>query len=456
MHVSETLANITHLAGVLHAVTGQARVASPRPESVSIDALAALAEQLMSTRGEASGTALSTAFLEGYARLGDEARRALLGLLAARLGPDLVSLQAAARAFLASPGDPAAAALLEAAEPRRQELLRRLNHAPGGTFALVRMREDLMGAGDAALAAFEADFVHLFASWFNRGFLQLRRIDWRTPANILEKIIRYEAVHAIASWDDLRRRLEPADRRLYAFFHPALGDEPLIFVEVALTTDVPAAIAPLLAEGRVHLAAETATTAVFYSISNAQRGLAGAAFGNFLIKQVVEDLRRELPRLATFVTLSPLPGFAAWLRRQEAESGTSVVPPAMRRRLALLENPGWPRKAAAREALNDVLVPLAAYYLQHARNAAGSAADPVARFHLGNGARLERVNALGDLSPTGMRQSHGLMVNYRYELDQVARNHEAFVSRGEVVASAAVRKAARAIVPPSVKRNRKP
>ena len=192
-----------------------------------------------------------------------------------------------------------------ASEPRRQELFRRLNLAPGGTVALVRMREQLMdvlGHRDD-LAAVDDDFVHLFSSWFNRGFLVLRHIDWSTPAIVLEKIIRYEAVHEISDWEDLRRRIDPPDRRCYAFFHPALVDEPLIFVEVALTRDIPGAIAPILATGREVVEADKMRTAVFYSISNCQRGLAGVSFGNFLIKQVVEEISREMPKLATFVTL---------------------------------------------------------------------------------------------------------------------------------------------------------
>ena len=323
--------------------------------------------------------------------------------------------------------------------------MRRLNHAPGGTLALVRMREDLVAhaSEDPALAAFDEDFVHLFASWFNRGFLVLRRIDWTSPANILEKIIRYEAVHAIHGFEDLRRRLEPRDRRLYAFFHPALGDEPLIFVEVALADAIPAAIAPLLQASRVELPPQGATTAVFYSISNAQRGLAGVSFGNFLIKQVVEELKRELPRLQTFVTLSPVPAFAAWLRRERENENSLVLSPGSRRALALLDHPNWTKKPAAAAAVEKALLPLAAHYFLHARTRAGRVVDPVARFHLGNGARVERLDPLGDLSEAAMKQSHGLMVNYLYEIDQIEKNHEAYANKNEVVASAAVRRLAR-------------
>ena len=345
-------------------------------------------------------------------------------------------MQEAARAFLDEPDSVRAAELFARAEPTRQELIRRLNHAPGGTFALVKMRETLLAAlkEGAPLEALDRDFRHLFASWFNRGFLVLRRIEWTTPANILEKIIRYEAVHEISTWEELRRRLDPPDRRLYAFFHPALTDEPLIFVEVALTSAIPEAIEPLLAPGRAPLAPEAATTAVFYSISNAQAGLSGVSFGNFLIKQVVEDLRRELPRLQTFVTLSPVPGFARWLA-QEKETSRFVSPEA-RRTLEAIEAGETP------EGADRTLSALAAAYFLHARTSAGRVIDPVARFHLGNGARLERVNPRGDRSPGGMRQSLGVMVNYLYDLDHIEANHEAYANRGTVAASSAVRKMA--------------
>ncbi len=336
--------------------------------------------------------------------------------------------------------------MLGKAEPKRRELIRRLNHAPGGTLALVRMREDILAAidGDPALAALDDDFIHLFGSWFNRGFRVLRRIDWTTPANILEKIIRNEAVHSINGFDELRRRLEPPDRRLYAFFHPALGDEPLIFVEVALTDTIPGAIAPLLAADRAHLLPPAATTAVFYSISNAQKGLSRVSFGSFLIKQVVEVLKRELPRLQNFVTLSPVPGFAVWLEGERASEDSRFLNPEMRRALALLDHPNWPSKAAAVDALNRCLPQLATSYFINGRDSNGRVIDPVARFHLGNGARLERLNMLGDLSETGLKQSHGLMVNYLYDLDHIEENHETYANKGEVVASPTIRRLARA------------
>ncbi len=445
--MNEASTNVTFFAGLLQTVAqrGRALVGYRRAEPLSVERLLALAQTLLTGRGEASGIALAQSILAGYAALAPARRLEFLTGAATRFGPDLAALGGAAQAFLAHPAESEAARLLRQAEPRRQELMRRLNHAPGATLALVRMREDMSDAvaQSPPLTALDGDFVHLFASWFNRGFLVLRRIDWTTPANILEKIIRYEAVHAIHGWDDLRRRLEPPDRRLYAFFHPALGDEPLIFVEVALTDATPAAIAPLLATDRSELAPQAATTAVFYSISSAQRGLARVSFGNFLIKQVVEELKRELPRLTSFVTLSPAPGFAAWLRREGADEKSQTISLPARRALALLEKPNWPTKAAARRALARTLVPLAAHYFLRARTASGRIVDPVARFHLGNGARLERLNPFGDLSEAALRQSHGLMVNYLYDLDHIEENHETFANRNEVVASTAVRKLAR-------------
>jgi malonyl-CoA decarboxylase len=264
----------------------------------------------------------------------------------------------------------------------------------------------------------------------------LRRIDWSTPANILEQIIRYEAVHEIRDWDDLRRRIDPVDRRCYAFFHPALADAPLIFVEVALTETIPGSIAPLLAVNRQPVPTDRARTAVFYSISNTQRGLGGISFGNFLIKQVVEELRRELPKLDTFVTLSPVPGFMSWLKQ------ANDLPLAEEERniLKQLDDPNWIESEPISAELREALEPLAAHYFLRARTSKGRVIDSVARFHLGNGARLERINWLGDLSPKGLRESAGIMVNYLYRLDDIEKNHEAYANDGEVVASSAVKK----------------
>jgi len=400
--------------------------------------LVELCEALLSGRGEASGTAMAREVLDRYHELDDNGRRSFFEALARNFGPDRAKLAKAIEAWQALPGDGHGTDLHFASEPRRQELIRRLNGAPGGTADLVAMRADLLTHmnGRKDLAALDRDVAHLLGSWFNRGFLVLRRIDWSTPANILEQIIRYEAVHQIRDWDDLRRRIDPADRRCYAFFHPALADAPLIFVEVALTEAIPSAIAPLLGVNRQPVPTERARTAVFYSISNTQRGLGGISFGNFLIKQVVEELRRELPRLDNFVTLSPVPGFMSWLKQ-----GSEVpLAEADRELVKQLDDPNWIESEPITNELRELLEPLAAYYFLRARSAKGRIIDSVARFHLGNGARLERINWLGDLSSKGLRESAGIMVNYLYRLDDIEKNHEAYANDGEVVASSAVKK----------------
>jgi malonyl-CoA decarboxylase len=400
--------------------------------------LVELCEALLSGRGEASGTAMAREVLDRYHDLDAAERRAFFQALARDFGPNREKVAKAIEAWRADPGDGNGGQLHYASEPRRQELIRRLNRAPGGTGELVAMRADLLALlnGHRDLAALDNDIVHLLGSWFNRGFLVLRRIDWSTPANILEQIIRYEAVHEIRDWDDLRRRIDPVDRRCYAFFHPAMADAPLIFVEVALTENIPSAIAPLLAVNRQPVAVERARTAVFYSISNTQRGLGGISFGNFLIKQVVEELRRELPRLDTFVTLSPVPSFMSWLK----EAKDLPLSDEERALLKYLDEPNWFENTVTASELRALLEPLAAYYFLKARTSKGRVIDSVARFHLGNGARLERINWLGDLSPKGMRESAGIMVNYLYRLDDIEKNHEAFANDGEVVASGAVKK----------------
>jgi malonyl-CoA decarboxylase len=397
-----------------------------------------LCEALLSGRGEASGTAMAREVLDRYHQLDDAGRLAFFEALARTFGPDREKLAHAIETWRAQPNDDDASDLHFASEPRRQELIRRLNRAPGGTGELVRMRADLVGAlkNNKVLGALDRDVVHLLASWFNRGFLVLRRIDWSTPANILEKIIRYEAVHEIRDWDDLRRRIDPPDRRCYAFFHPALVDEPLIFVEVALTTAIPGAIAPLLAQDRSLVPIDRARTAVFYSISNTQRGLGGISFGSFLIKQVVEELQRELPKLENFVTLSPVPGFMTWLK-QPADVPVSEDERAL---LGRLDTPNWFEDAEVAAQLRSILEPLAAYYFLKARSPKGRLIDSVARFHLGNGARLERINWLGDLSPKALRESAGIMVNYLYRPEDIEKNHEAYANQDEIVASPAVRK----------------
>ncbi|MEI8150619.1 MAG: malonyl-CoA decarboxylase [Hyphomicrobiales bacterium] len=443
--------NTSFFGEMLNSITERGRALLDRtrdrrgePEARS-ESLAELCEELLTGRGEASGVALAEEILAKYAELTTGPRIAFFEALANRFGPDRDRLDAAISAWQTVPSDKTAADIHAAAEARRQELLRRLNLAPGGTAALVRMREQLLDALDhrADLKAVDADFVHLFSSWFNRGFLVLRRIDLATPAMILEKIIRYEAVHRIRSWDDLRRRIDPPDRRCYAFFHPALLDEPLIFVEVALTREIPDAIAPILSVQRDGVESNRVTTATFYSISNCQRGLAGVSFGNFLIKQVVQEISRENPRLKTFVTLSPAPDFARWLDRERKSENSQALSAEDRAALAGLDQQGWWQLPQARQPMQEPMMRAAAWYYPRAKNRRGLPQDAVARFHLGNGARLERLNWVADGSENGLSQSHGLMVNYLYDLDDIEKNHEAYAGGQRVVASGAVRRLVR-------------
>jgi malonyl-CoA decarboxylase len=412
----------------------------PRDAENRAAPLADMCGALLTGRGEASGLALASEILARYRTLGDTNRPAFFRALADGFGPDAKRVQEAVQRW-GSRGDEAEASEIHyATEPRRQELFRRLNRAPGGTAALVAMRADLLECmrEDRSLAVVDRDFQHLFGSWFNRGFLVLRRVDWSSPAAILEKIIRYEAVHEIRDWDDLRRRIDPADRRCYAFFHPALVDEPLIFVEVALTLAPPDAIAPLLAEKRTHVSTDKARVASFYSISNCQQGLSSVSFGNFLIKQVVEEIRRELPRIETFVTLSPVPGFRAWCETTDDPAVEALAAQARER----VQDENWAGDPESAARARKAIEPLAAYYLLKARRSDGRVIDSVARFHLGNGARLERINWMGDLSVKGHFESYGVMVNYLYDLNEIERNHEAFANQGTVVASSAVKKLA--------------
>jgi malonyl-CoA decarboxylase len=417
------------------------RVFTPR-KTVGADDLVGLAAGLVSGRGEASRVAMADQLLTNYSAAGDDVRLAFLLRLAREFGPDHEALMRCIRAYGANPGPGTAQNLHVAAEARRQELIRRMNLAPSAMDRLVRMREDVLKNLKSCpeLALVDADFSHLFSSWFNRGFLNLRRVEWATPADILEKIIAYEAVHAIDSWDDLRLRLLPRDRRCFAFFHPALPNDPLIFVEVALTTEIPDAIAPLLARSRREVDPAKVTTAVFYSISNCQKGLRGVSFGNFLIKQVVEDLKRELPRIDTFVTLSPVPGFMQWLAAERASGPKGRLSSQERHALALLDTPDWHRDAQASKVLQPVLTQALLAYLMEAKDKQGKPLESVARFHLGNGARLERINWLGDTSAKGLREAAGFMVNYLYDLDRIERNHESYANHGEIVIGPRVRR----------------
>ncbi|MEM8937224.1 MAG: malonyl-CoA decarboxylase [Pseudomonadota bacterium] len=413
-----------------------------RSQTVSIDKIEAQCRALLSGKGEASGRVMAQDIGAAYDTLDDRNKAVFFAMLASAFGAERTAIDSAWRRFEAADTSETRLALLDALEPPRQELFRRLNRAPGGTKRLVDMRADFNDAHrhDAALAEVEHDLAHLLQSWFNTGFLVLRSIDWSTPASVLERLIAYESVHQIKDWGDLRRRLSPADRLVYAFFHPALGDDPLIFVEVALTNDISSSIQSLLTDDRVEIAPEDATTAMFYSINNCQRGLRGISFGNFLIKQVVSELRRDLPNLKTFSTLSPVPRFRKWL----ASGDTTEKPFSKRQRdaVALLDAQEWSKPALENDKLRPAMFALARRYFLEEKSPQGLPIDPVARFHLGNGATLERFCWLGDTSTNGLTQSAGLMVNYLYDLKSLEANHEAFVGNQIVATSAAIRRIA--------------
>jgi malonyl-CoA decarboxylase len=448
MSIMDLPLNVSFLQELLNTVAERGRQLLPASLRGGKDDITDVAQALVSVRGEASGVAIARHILDTYRELSTSERRDFFRFLAATIKPDEALVRSAAEAYLADSGSETLSRLQEAVESPLQEFFRRLNLAPGATAEIVAMRKDLltMLPGEPSLDVLDNDLMHLLYSWFNRGFLVLRRIDWQTPAAILEKIIHYEAVHEIQGFDDLRRRLDPTDRRCFAFFHPSLVDEPLIFVEVALTDEVPGSIQSVLNEERKGAGGSPApTVAVFYSISNCQEGLKGISFGNFLIKQVVEELAREQPQLKTFVTLSPVPGFARWLSCTMADDNTAeVVSDTDRVALQVLTDPGWTEEPEEDEGLKDALLALAAHYFLIAKARDGRPVDPVARFHLGNGARLERINWQGDISEKGLRESHGVMVNYRYDLKEIEKNHEAYANSATVAAARPVRQLLRA------------
>ena len=386
---------------------------------------------LLQERSEAAGLVRAQHILHQLDRMTTQAKVDFLRSVAENFGVDDDRLQAAIADW--TPGDLQAARKIHfAAEPESQNLIRLLNRVPGATARLVALRADLIGSiGDSpALNGLDADFQHLFGSWFNRGFLEIRRIDWSTPAEILEKIIAYEAVHEFSGWDDLRQRVADPDRRLFAFFHPAMASEPLIFVQVALTKDIPSAIAPILSRDRQRIDPEAAKVAVFYSISNCQKGLRGISFGNFLIKQVVVELQRVLPQLDTFVTLSPVPGLRDWVERG-LQRNEPILTKVDRQALAGLGQDDRPEPQHAAQ--------LAARYLTRARRSNGFAFDPVANFHLSNGAELHAIHAEADLSARGLGNSWGVMVNYLYDGARIEANHRVYATSHDVTASAEVR-----------------
>ncbi|MDT3737502.1 MAG: malonyl-CoA decarboxylase [Denitratisoma sp.] len=418
----------------------------PGRQAMTPKLLAQLRRQLQEcaagTGGEVAARGRAAKLGETYLGLDDAGRHAFLRRIALDFGPDPAKVDAAHRAYQAAAGTPgqwdAEADLRAALRSSRIRILTQFNALPQGVKFLVDLRADLLRFldKDEELAVLDRELESRLTAWFDVGFLELQRITWNSPASLLEKLIQYEAVHEIRSWSDLRNRLG-SDRRLYAFFHPRMPAEPLIFVEVALTRELSGNIQALLDEHAPVLETERADTAIFYSISNTQAGLRGVTFGNFLLKRVIDDLKRDFPQLKTFATLSPLPQFCAWLKRApEALEGLGLT-------LAQLQSGEWAKDKEAARRLRDPLERLAARYLYTVRQN-GRPFDPVARFHLGNGARIERIDYLADTSVKGFKQSCGLMVNYLYDPDEIERNVEAFVGEDRIAATAAIRRLAKA------------
>ena len=384
-----------------------------------------LLEKLMGNTGEVSAAVAARELLDLYIESDDETKLAFFQNLEQEFNADETAVRQAYQNYSANPSSLNLNKLSRAAEPRRHELMRRLNQTPGATHDLVGMRTDLLKflKDDTQLQAVDETFMRLFRSWFGRGFLVLQTIDWATSAAILERIIRYEAVHEIKDWEDLRSRIDPPNRRCFAFFHPSLTDEPLIFVEVALGQEIPGSINSIL-EDRADLDTDSSkfTTATFYSISNCQPGLKNITFGNFLIKQVVQELQAEFPPIKQFVTLSPIPGFHRWLATSSEDELEDIV--NLKAEVRALESSPETVEDHAEKIRRLVI-----NYLIQAKKGLHPA-DPVARFHLGNGAMIHQLHTGADMSEKGLKQSYGTMVNYLYDLRYIERNHEQYVTEG--------------------------
>ncbi len=409
-------------------ILAKRRAARPAPPN-SAGALVVLCQELLEHRGEASGLALASEITEGYRQLPESDRMDFFSSLADKFEVDAGVLLEAVEQYRDNSDLEHLRSITRATEAPRQKLFRRINMAPDGTRTLVVMRGHLLQVlrANPEFRGIDSDLKHLFISWFNKGFLELRRIDWSSPALVLEKIIDYEAVHEINGWEDLRSRLRE-DRRCFAFFHPALDNDPLVFVEIALTDDIPGAMAPLLQQEREVPVTERVNTVVFYSISNCHPGLAGISFGNFLIKNVVEELKKEIATLKTFVTLSPVPGFRKWLLSADLQGLVADE---------LVAGVREPVGRVVEAEVYDAHIKLCAHYLLRVK-AGELPRDPVARFHLGNGARLHRIHGGADLSVKGREQSAGIMVNYLYDLPKIEEYHEAYFDKGTISVSRVV------------------
>jgi malonyl-CoA decarboxylase len=456
-----TISNLRHVWRDIAASARGVISSAPRPDLSGEDeerVRTQLRECLEGKGGEVSARARAAALGRTYLALNEAGHERFLRILATEFDIDRVAVQAQwERLHRAKSEDEQRRlerALRHALDAPRIKLLTQFNALPEGVKFLVDMRAELMrlAKSDPALASLELDLKDLLASWFDIGFLEVRRITWDSAASLLEKLTGYEAVHAIRSWKDLKNRLE-ADRRCFAYFHPRMPDEPLIFVEVALTQGMSDDVQLLLDETAPLEDPAEADTAIFYSISNCQRGLSGISFGDFLIKRVVDQLAAELPHLTTYATLSPIPGFRAWLEKRFAEQGETLLTPAERKAFEaipgdaaarslprLLAKSGWHRDDQLSQAARAPLLRLAARYVLNEKTPAGRALDPVAHFHLSNGARVERLDWRADLSPKGLQQSYGLMINYLYRLDAIEANHEAYTGEGKVASSSALQK----------------
>lgn len=432
------------------------------PEAGDLERIRAQLQECAEGRGgEVSTRQRAGRLAETYLHLDDAGRHAFLRLIAHEFGPDPRQVSEAHEAYQAAVGTAeqwdAEARLRAAMRSRRLRILTQFNAIPQGVKFLVDLRADLLRfvAQDPLLKPLDRELEARLSAWFDVGFLELQRITWLSPAALLEKLVQYEAVHEIRSWDDLKNRLD-SDRRCYAFFHPRMPLEPLIFVQVALLEELADNVQRLLDIEAPLADTRRATTAIFYSISATQPGLRGVSFGNFLLKRVIDDLKRDFPRLKTFATLSPIPGLARWAQRHPDEMAEAFLP-ADRTRLAglgiastddaalaaVLEGkPDWQADDKLRATLREPLLRLAARYLLEARRG-DKPVDAVARFHLGNGARVERLNWLADCSAKGLQQSWGIMVNYLYDPDSIESNLEQFASEGLIAASSTVRKQAR-------------
>jgi malonyl-CoA decarboxylase len=444
------------IAAAASSVVPQSPVAPDLPENDLQLMREQMRDCLAAKGGEVSARARAAQLGRTYLSLNAEGRRRFLTVLATEFDADHEAVAQAAEKLRDNP-DPvgrrkAARALRRLMEPPRLRLLTQFNALPEGTKFLVDLRADAskLAKGDPALLSLEEDLKQLLAGWFDIGFLELKRITWDSPAALLEKLSLYEAVHTVRSWNDLKNRLD-SDRRCFAFFHPRMQGEPLIFVEVALVNGLANNVHHLLDEAAPLGDPRAADTAIFYSISNAQKGLAGISFGGFLIKRVVDQLSAEFPRVKTFATLSPIPGFRAWLDDQFAQGIPGVLTSSERKALSTavqgsaskgtikqLLGTDWHKDKAIAAALEAPLLRLCAHYLCEGKRENGSALDPVAHFHLSNGARIERLNWFGDVSDKGLKQSAGIMVNYLYHLGDIEENHEAYVGERKVVAASAI------------------